>query len=643
MQVLGPVQAVRDGGRPVAIAQSKLRSVLAHLALADGAAVDADRLIEGLWDEDPPRSAVKTLHGYVARLRRSLGNDVVLTTAGGYRLNTDVAVVDSATFGDLVDRAAAEPAPGRRAALLDQALRLYRGTPLADVPSEFLRARYGVGLVERRLAALEAWAQASLDAGDIAAVSELLAATAEHPFRERLWELLIDAQARGGQRSEALRSYRRVRDLLREQLGAEPGEGLRRAHQRVLALGTGEDGSDPHKAVERDVVAGLLAAAKGRADETTRSVVLHGGPGSGRTTVARRVAEAVRHAFPGGVTSISLADQRDGSDPDSIARRLLRHWHTPEAGRPNDPILAARQAWREHACLLLVDDVPPGVRLGDLLPAPPGCAAVVCASGPAVSSATVSRRRLDRLDEAQAAAVLREQIGADRWAEDPGAARRLVELGEGLAAAVHVMALRLAPHAALTTAELADRLARPERRLAELSVGEVGVRSHFLRAYRWLDPMQQRAFRLLSLIKAPNFPLGVASACLHGAEPDTRDLLDQLHACHLLRVSTGAPQGVRYSFGTLEALFAQELSHFTDSGTERVNAVRRALSAWYVRGGPPANRERATAAHAHVIASCRSMISSAPDCSTMSRRTSTPGRPRRPAGPPAPAAAPPAR
>jgi len=593
VQLLGPVQVVHSGGATVEIAQTKLRSVLAHLALAEGTAVGTDRLIEGLWGENPPRSALKTLHGYVARLRRSLDDDFVVTAGNGYRLNTDVAVVDSTLFVDLVDRAVAEPVAVRRAELLDQALGLYRGTPLEDVPSEYLHARYGVGLIERRLVALEIWARASLDVGDTRVVSELLGATAEHPFRERLWELLIDAQAQCGQQSEALRSYQRARDLLREQLGAEPGEGLQRAHGRALALGMmgNRNGAidrprDSHDEVERGAVAGLVAAARGLADEATRSVVLHGGPGSGKTTVARRVAEAVRRAYPGGVTAISLADQQDASDPGAVARWLLRHWYLPVPTRATDSVFAARQAWQERASLLVIDDVSPDVRLGDLLPAPPGCGAIVCAASPVVAPTNVSRRLIGRFDEAEAADLLRDQIGADRWAEDPRAAQRLVEYSDGLAAAINVIAMRLPPHSSLTMTELADRMAMPRRRLTELSAGAVSVRSHFLRAYQWLNPMQQRAFRLLSLIKAPNFPLSVASSCLGSAEPDVRDLLEHLHACHLLWVSTGTPHGVRYRFGALEALFAQELSQFTDSAAERANAVKRALSAWYVRSGP---------------------------------------------------------
>jgi DNA-binding SARP family transcriptional activator len=593
VQVLGPVQVLRTGGGLVEIAQTKVRSVLAHLALAQGAAVGTDQLIEGLWADDPPRSAVKTLHGYVARLRRSLVHDIVLTSGNGYRLNTGVAMVDSVLLADLVDQAAAEPVPKRRAGLLDQALGLYRGTPLADVPSEYLHARYGAGLVERRLAVLEDWAQTSLEAGETDVVSALLAATAEHPFRERLWELLIRAQARCGQRTEAMRSYQRVRNLLRDQLGVEPGEGLRSAHRQALAPGTVSNRNGqvdpplgPHGALERDVAAGLAAAAQGRADEGMRSVVLHGAPGCGKTTVARHIAETVRHAFPGGVTAISLADEPCTSDPSGIARRLMRCWRVPAPGRPTEVVFAARQAWQEQACLLVIDDVYPGVQLGDLLPAPPRCAAIVCSTSSVVSPGKVSYQLVDRFPERQVADVLREHIGAERWEEDPRAAHRLVEFSDGLAAAVHVITMRLAPRSPLTVTELVDRLAMPERRLAELTAGGVSVRSHFLRAYERLNPMQQRAFRLLSLIEAPNFPLRVASACLHSTEADARDLLDELHACHLLYVSTVTSSGARYRFGTLEALFARELSRYTDSAPERATAVNRALSAWYVRGGP---------------------------------------------------------
>ncbi|WP_109471391.1 AfsR/SARP family transcriptional regulator [Ornithinimicrobium cavernae] len=223
VQLLGGIGAVGDDGTPLPVGPSKSRAVLAALALSVGQAVPVTRLIDVLWGERPPRTADKTLQGYVAQLRRVLGPQVIARVGDAYRLDLAPERVD-------VERFRARLADGD----LDGALRAWTGTPLAGLSVPGLQAAVDA-LVEQWLTVRGQvlHRQAVTDPG--AVIAPLTELTATYPFREELWAALMTALYRVGRQADALGAYQRARQHLVDELGVEPGPRLRELEGRILA------------------------------------------------------------------------------------------------------------------------------------------------------------------------------------------------------------------------------------------------------------------------------------------------------------------------------------------------------------------------------------------------------------------------
>jgi len=237
-RILGPLEAI-DHERPVALGGPKQRALLAILLLRRGEVVSSDRLIDQLWGERPPATAAKTLQGYVSHLRKALGNDVLLTRGGGYLLAAAPEQVDAARFEAIVAdarRALTVGDASRARKLLDVALGLWRGEPLADLAYEPFAQGEIARLTESRLTALEDRIDADLALGlDRGVVGELEGLVTLHPNRDRLRGALMLALYRSGRQADALEVYRRRRLALDDELGLEPGTELRALEQRILA------------------------------------------------------------------------------------------------------------------------------------------------------------------------------------------------------------------------------------------------------------------------------------------------------------------------------------------------------------------------------------------------------------------------
>jgi predicted ATPase/DNA-binding SARP family transcriptional activator len=221
----------RDG-LGVPLPSGRQRSLLALLVLGGGVPVSRDRLIDELWGESPPASAVSALHVHLSKLRGLLGGLLVLE-ASGYALRPGGFELDVWQFDALVD--AARTDPGRAGSLLSEALGLFRGEPLCDVASEGSVAQWRRTLEEKRLQAILQRLDVELAAGGAGElVAELERLAAEHPFEERLWGQLMLALYRTGRQADALEAYQRARRLLSAELGLEPGEPLARRQQQIL-------------------------------------------------------------------------------------------------------------------------------------------------------------------------------------------------------------------------------------------------------------------------------------------------------------------------------------------------------------------------------------------------------------------------
>ena len=245
-RVLGPLEIERDG-RPVAVGGPKERLVLGVLLAGAGTVVSVDGLVDAVWGERPPRTAERTIHAYIARLRRTLeprhqpgGTQTVIETVGrGYRLAIDPDQLDAGRFEQMARSGANQLGAGDAAAAataLRAALAEWRGDAYAGLADVGPCAAEATRLESLRLTAVEDKVDADLAAGQTAAlVAEIEAAVAEQPFRERRWGQLMVALYRSGRQGDALAAYQRARRVLVDELGVEPGPDLRRLEAAVLA------------------------------------------------------------------------------------------------------------------------------------------------------------------------------------------------------------------------------------------------------------------------------------------------------------------------------------------------------------------------------------------------------------------------
>lgn len=233
VRLLGPVE-VRSGGETVRLGGSRMRTLLARLALDAGNVVSTDRLVDLLWGSRPPATATGQIHTAVWRLRSLLG-PVIETLPAGYRVDLPPGATDVQRFQDLVTEGRAATADGRPeqgARLLSQALDLWRGDALSDVPA---LADHAQVLEQQRVIALEARIGADLDRGvHEEVVGELFQLTLEFPACERMHAHLMTALYRSGRVVDALNVYRRLERYLASELGLEPTPELRDLQRCVL-------------------------------------------------------------------------------------------------------------------------------------------------------------------------------------------------------------------------------------------------------------------------------------------------------------------------------------------------------------------------------------------------------------------------
>lgn len=586
-RLLGPLEVVVDGAR-LPVRASKLRVLLASLLVDANRVVPFDELMANVWDDElPTRTA---LHNLVMRLRHALGSDVIRTHADGYLVAAGEADLDLSRFEALIGRAKAERDPARISALLTEALELWRGEPLADVPSEVLHRAVVPGLVERRLMAIEQRVEADLALGrhhDL--IAELGELTDRHPLREHFWAQRMLALHRSGRQADALSAYRAISGILADELGVDPGQRLREAHQQVLNgdLGTAAGGHlvprqlptrTPHF-VGREEELHLLGKFLGMTGETVVISALGGAGGIGKTTLAVHWAHQIADRFPDGQLYVNLRGFDAASDalqPGEAIRGFLDAFSTPPDRIPTNLQAQAalyRSLLSDRRVLVILDNARDADQVRPLLPASPTCLVLITSRNPLTSLVAREGARpvpLDLLTPDEAIDLLGNHLGHDRVAAEPAAAAELVDHCAGLPLALALMAARAAVNPRLALRDLTRELRDAQRRLDALDADEPdnGVRAVFSWSYRQLTPAAARMFRLLGVHRGPDISLAAAASLAGTPLDETRQVLDELTKAHLVNEDSQH----RFALHDLLRAYAAEQS---DDG--RQAALRRVL------------------------------------------------------------------
>jgi DNA-binding SARP family transcriptional activator len=334
--VLGPTRAWVHGA-PVELGGPRQRSVLARLVQAHGQVVSADRLIEDLWQGEPPPKALAALQAYISNLRRALEPDrapraaagVIVSAAPGYCLRLPAAAVDAWQFEASVVAAEDDPDPAGRAGLLKMALAGFADEPYAEVADALWAAPEAARLADLRLSAVESFAAAQSELGREAVVVRTLERhVSDHPGRETAACLLAAALYRTGRQAAALETLRRTAGYLTDELGLEPGRPLRDLERDILRQADHLDPIPMTPAAipitvpeqpsarlrgRRDEIAVIEAAATTAAREGARVVWIGGEAGAGKTTVMEAAATRLRES--GWTVAAGRCPEVDGAPP----------------------------------------------------------------------------------------------------------------------------------------------------------------------------------------------------------------------------------------------------------------------------------------------------------------------------------------
>jgi DNA-binding SARP family transcriptional activator/tetratricopeptide (TPR) repeat protein len=595
-RVLGPLEIDTIDGRPLRLTAPKPRTLLALLLLHANEPVSPTVLTDALWPLKPPRTAATALRTHIWALRGSLGITGLTAGPNGYRIEVadddlDLLVFDAFTREGR--RAAARGDLPSAAESWRRALALWRGRPFDGIELGASADSALTDLAERRLAVLEDWATAQLALGRHAdALPVVATAGAEQPLRERLHELTMLALYRGGRQAEALAAFRRLRERLVVELGIEPGPPLQRLHRQILSADPALDATPgpvprqlPPDAADFTGRQRELSDARARLTGSPLRpapvVAIAGAGGVGKSALAVRVAHRLAHRFPDGQLYADLQGATAGLRPLApldVLGRFLRALGVRDTDATSEAEASAafRAAVAHRRLLLVLDNAHDATQVRPLLPAGPHAATLVTSRRVLSTLDGVAHLHLDVLPEPEAVRLLGRLAGADRVAADPDATRLLVRRCGHLPLALRIAGARLAARPRWPLRALADRLADARRRLDELQVAELGVRSSFQVSHELLrestEPDERAASAALPLLSLPDGPdLGVPAAAALLDRPDAERLLDRLADCHLLE----CPAPGRYRQHDLVRLFGRALP------ADGADAALGRLLGWY--------------------------------------------------------------
>ncbi len=619
LSVLGPLEAWADG-TPLWLGPPGRRAVLALLLMDPGVQVRRDTIIDVLWGESPPRTAVGLLQAHVSRIRRLLnshnrsgGNQGVIDSArGAYRLSLSRGEVDLLVFRDLAERAAAARAAGDYVTAVEcyeHALDLCRGGPLADV--DVLCGHPGVTALRQELAAeLLRYAEVACALGHYDRLMPRLQVLAEdEPLNEPAHARLMIALAGSGHQAAAIRIYQDMRTRL-DELGLSPGAELADVYLRVLRqeIRSGNPAqervrpfvlSGTVQVVPRQLPAGPRCFTGRRAElavlsalveqdlrETSGVVIaaLTGMAGIGKTALAVYWAHYVADRFPDGQLFVNLR----GSGPSAMplmptdaVRGFLTALGVPSGQTPSDTDGQAalyRSLLADRRMVIVLDNAQDAEQVRPLLPGSPGCLVLVTSRNRLIGLAAAEGARLithSVLTEAESRQLLTLNLGAERVTAEPGVVSELIMLCGGLPLALCDVAARAFARPGLPLAPLADEMRDARRRLDVLETGEsaTSVRMVFSWSRAKLGDRASRMFRLVGIHPGPDITVPAAASLAGLPSGQAHLALAELCDEHLL---TEYEPG-RYSCHDLFRSYPGEEAITRESEADRHAAMQRVL------------------------------------------------------------------
>lgn len=611
--ILGTVRALR-GDTEIDLGPPKRLALLALLLLRAPGPLTLSEAVDILWDDEPPASATNVVHRHIGALRRTLEPELLSRThaehlvraADGYRLMVDTSTSDLLRFRDL--RAQAQVAirggaPAQAAQDFMEALRLWRG-PVVAVGTHVARHPVFTSVGHEFVATVKEAADAVLTAAP-ASTEEVLAvlrrAVECHPFDEALHSRIIAALAATGRQAEALEQFESIRRGLADELGVEPGPELRAAQQHLLQRKVSGSPDHPAPPVGADRPTQLpadclpfagrqqalsqcleLLPLEGESRPPTMTAAICGMAGVGKTTLAVHWGHMVADHFPDGQIYVDLQGHHPSQAPLEPGAAIVEVLDAlgVENNRSHPSAAALGSAYRSalagRRLLLVLDDAEDCEQVRPLLPATPGCLAIVTSRRRLEGLAVTDNARLVTLDpmtRQEGLELLDRRLGTDRTRAEHAAAEEIVELCGGLPLALAVASTRALMQPQFPLASLAAKLQDTADSLDVLSNRDArtNTRNTFHRSYEALGSSAARLFRLLGLHPSRDLTLPAAASLagtdLRRARQDVTELMDH----HLLvELVTG-----RYTCHELLRTYATELSSLLDSPSVRSEALAR--------------------------------------------------------------------